>query len=38
MAIPGTENVDTGFKDTDCGTLTVTSSGIKKANKPDCWK
>lgn len=37
-ATVGTENVDAEYKDPVCGTLSMTSSGVKKAEHPDCWK
>lgn len=37
-ATPGTANVDVGFTDPVCGALSMTSSGVTKANSPDCWK
>lgn len=37
-AMPGTSKVDEKYKDPVCGELSLTSTGIKTANKPDCWK
>lgn len=41
-ATPGTTNVDGKFKDTVCGNLTITSTGVKgftgaNGTKDDCW-
>lgn len=38
-ARPGTANVDAGFTDADCGTLTLDSAGRHTANGPSprCW-
>jgi len=36
-ARPGTAKVDGSFKDTECGTLTLTSTGVKGAGASDCW-
>ena len=38
-ARPGTANVDTGFADPDCGTLTLDSTGRQTASgqSPRCW-
>lgn len=40
-ASPGTSVVDTNFKDTQCGKLTLTSTGIKgisgTGTKETCW-
>ena len=41
-ATPGTTNVDGNFKDTVCGKLTITSTGIKgftgtNGTKEECW-
>lgn len=38
-AQPGTANVDTGFTDPDCGTLTLDSTGRQSASgpSPNCW-
>jgi len=36
-AEPGTEKVDSNYKDPVCGTLSLTSAGAKAANRPDCW-
>ncbi|WP_282183679.1 type IV pilin protein [Herbaspirillum sp. ST 5-3] len=38
IAMPGTKNVDSSYKDIACGELSVTSTGLKAANSPDCWK
>ncbi|MGH8808016.1 MAG: type IV pilin protein [Noviherbaspirillum sp.] len=37
-AKPGTSKVDAAFKDPVCGELTLTSTGVKSAAGPDCWK
>ena len=37
-AMPGTSKVDDKYKDPVCGELSLTSAGVKAANKPDCWK
>ena len=37
-AMPGTSKVDDKYKDPVCGELSLTSIGVKAANKPDCWK
>lgn len=34
----GTGNVDADYKDPVCGTMTLTSSGIKEPANSDCWK
>lgn len=34
----GTANVDVNYKDPACGTMTLSSSGIKKADSQECWK
>lgn len=34
----GTENVDASYRDPMCGTLTLNSSGVRKADSADCWK
>ncbi|MFT5532105.1 MAG: type IV pilus assembly protein PilE [Burkholderiaceae bacterium] len=36
-ARPGTGNVNTGFSDTQCGTLRLDSRGHKEADGRDCW-
>lgn len=40
-AYPGTTNVNSNFKDTTCGNLTITSTGIKDVSvsgaKNNCW-
>ena len=38
-ARPGTENVDAGFADAECGTLTYSSTGALGASGPSdrCW-
>ncbi|RNF31603.1 pilus assembly protein PilE [Massilia aurea] len=38
-ARPGTANVDAGFADTDCGVLTLDSTGRQTASGPSarCW-
>lgn len=39
VATPGTERVDGRFRDTDCGALTLVSTGESRAatGRPDCW-
>lgn len=37
-AMPGTRRVDSRYEDSTCGELTLTSTGIKHAARPDCWK
>lgn len=37
-AKPGTSKVDAGFKDPSCGSLTITSTGVKGADSDNCWK
>lgn len=37
-AMPGTSKVNDKYKDPVCGELSLTSTGVKAANKPDCWK
>jgi type IV pilus assembly protein PilE len=37
-AEPGSGRVNDRFKDPACGTLTLTSSGKRGADGPDCWK
>lgn len=36
-ARPGTDKVNTGFSDTQCGTLRLDSLGHKDADGYDCW-
>ncbi len=36
-ARPGTDKVNTGFSDTQCGTLRLDSLGHKEADGRDCW-
>ena len=38
-AQPGTSNVNAGFADPDCGTLTLDSTGVQTASGPatGCW-
>lgn len=36
-AMPGTDNVDSNYKDLVCGDLKLNSAGVKSANKADCW-
>lgn len=36
-AMPGTARVDSGYADPACGNLTLTSTGIRRAQRPDCW-
>jgi type IV pilus assembly protein PilE len=40
VAVPGTSNVDSGYKDPvpGCGTFVLTSIGEKSADGTDCWK
>lgn len=38
IATPGTDAVESNYKDPDCGELTITSTGVKTANRTDCWK
>ncbi|WP_460842284.1 type IV pilin protein [Noviherbaspirillum agri] len=38
VAMPGTDKVDGNFRDPVCGEMIVTSTGIKRARHPDCWK
>jgi type IV pilus assembly protein PilE len=37
FAKPGTGNVNASYKDTECGTLTLSSSGVKSADANNCW-
>lgn len=37
-AKPGTSNVDPGYRDPECGLLTLTSTGLKGADGTRCWK
>lgn len=37
-AMPGTDKVDSSYKDPVCKALTMTSTGIRTANNPDCWR
>ncbi len=37
-AMPGTGNVDSAYGDSMCGNLKLTSTGIKDADHPDCWR
>ena len=39
VAVPGTNKVDAGFRDRECETLSITSSGERKASGPSarCW-
>ncbi|HYD97190.1 MAG TPA: type IV pilin protein [Noviherbaspirillum sp.] len=37
IAQPGTEMVDRHFRDPLCGKLTLSSTGEKTADAPDCW-
>jgi type IV pilus assembly protein PilE len=38
-AMPGTGKVNAGFKDTECGNLTLTSTGVKGPQSPGkCWQ
>lgn len=37
-ATPGTTKVDANFKDPYCGTLSLTSTGIKSPATAGCWK
>lgn len=36
-AKPGTSNVDPRYKDPECGSLTLTSTGLKGADGTRCW-
>lgn len=38
IAKPGTANVDSNFEDPVCGELSLSSTGEKSANTPDCWR
>jgi type IV pilus assembly protein PilE len=38
LAVPGTADVDSGFTDPGCGTLSITSSGLRTPEQPACWK
>jgi type IV pilus assembly protein PilE len=38
IATPGTSNVSSAYNDPVCGTLSVTSTGIKSAGGTNCWK
>lgn len=38
IAMPGTLNVDAGYRDPTCGEMSMTSAGIKHANTSECWK
>ncbi|KQQ42506.1 pilus assembly protein PilE [Duganella sp. Leaf126] len=40
LATPGTQRVDARFRDTDCGQLRWTSSGLRQADGPQttCWR
>lgn len=38
VARPGTANVDATFTDPYCGELSITSTGEKGANAPECWR
>ncbi|WP_019140515.1 type IV pilin protein [Noviherbaspirillum massiliense] len=37
IAEPGTSAVNPGHKDAACGSLTLSSTGEKGADGPDCW-
>lgn len=37
-AVPGTANVDAGYKDERCGILTLSSNGEKGAKESACWQ
>jgi type IV pilus assembly protein PilE len=38
-AMPGTSRVNVGFKDAECGNLTLTSAGVKGPQAPSkCWQ
>jgi type IV pilus assembly protein PilE len=39
VAVPGTANVNASFKDDACGTLNLSSTGVKSAsgNASNCW-
>lgn len=36
-AKPGTVNVNSAYKDTECGDFTLSSTGIKSAAAANCW-
>ena len=36
-ATPGTERVDKNFGDPTCGKFTLTSTGVRAADAPNCW-
>lgn len=36
-ATPGTEKVNASFVDSECGSLSFTSTGLKSANAKNCW-
>ena len=36
-ARPGTEKIDSSYTDSECGTLTFTSTGVKSADAKNCW-
>ena len=38
VALPGTANVDSSHEDMLCGELSLTSTGEKGANAPECWR
>lgn len=38
IAMPGTGNVDAGYRDPTCGDLTLSSTGVKGPMRADCWK
>ncbi|RZI43227.1 type IV pilin protein [Herbaspirillum sp. HC18] len=37
-AMPGTEKVDSRYRDPFCGVLTLSSAGEKTADSPECWR
>jgi len=38
VATPGSAQVDASFRDPLCGVLSLTSTGQKDANAPECWR
>lgn len=34
----GTANVDASYRDPACGTMTLNSAGVRKADSAECWK
>ena len=37
LAMPGTVNVDSAYMDQECGTLSLSSAGLKLPAGRDCW-